>query len=264
MLIDTNTYTGHWPFRQLRDNTCEAILNRMNAIGADVSIVSNLNGIFYKDTQSANEELYHEIRSSRKFSDRFIPLAVINPIYSGWENDFKVCTGKLGMKGIRLHPQYHGYELTNENCITLVKMARDKGIPVALSLRMVDSRPSSWMDISKEWALKDVLPILKAVPDAKYMILNIANNSQLNVYNKEEMELFRKTDLIMDTSGRMLLNLGDMLKSYGTDKFAFGTHAPILDHITGLLRIEALRAEEASQEVKNLLYYGNAKRILSL
>lgn len=264
MLIDINTYIGHWPFRQLRDNTCKDILNRMNEVGIDQSIVSNLNGIFYKDVHSANEELFEAIRASGKKSDRLVPLAVINPIYSGWKNDFRVATERFGMKGIRLHPQYHGYDLTNENCVTLVKMARDKGLPVMFSLRMVDSRPSSWMDISKEWALKDIMPIIKAVPDAKYAIVNVANNSQLNVYNKDEMELFRNTDLVMDTSGRMILNLGEMLRTYGTDKFAFGTHAPLLDHITGLLRIESLRPEEAIPQDKILLNAGNAKRIFSI
>lgn len=264
MLIDINTYIGHWPFRQLKDNTCRAILDRMKETGIDMSVVSNLNGIFYKDTLSANEELFEAIKATGNNSERLVPLAVINPIYSGWKNDFNVATDKFGMKGIRLHPQYHGYELTNDNCITLVKMARDKGLPIVLSLRMVDSRPSSWLDISKEWVLKDVMPIIKAVPDAKFAILNVANNSQLNIYNKEEMELFRKTNLVMDTSGRMILDLGGMLKTYGTDKFAFGTHAPILDHITGLLRIESLRPDEASKQDKILLNSGNAKRIFSI
>ncbi len=264
MLIDINTYIGHWPFRRVKNNTCETILERMNNMGADLSVLSNLNGIFYKDVQSSNDELHEAINSSKKFKDRFIPFATINPIYSGWKQDFERSISKLGMKGIRLYPLYHGYDLTNPNCIELVKMARDKDLPVALPLRMVDSRPSSWLDISKEWALKDVMPIIKAVPDAKYMILNIANNPQLNTYNKAEMELFRKTHLLMDTSGRMLMDLGGLIKTYGEDKFAFGTHAPILDHVTGLLRIEALRPEEANETVKNLIRSGNVKKMLGI
>ena len=261
MLIDSNAYIGHWPFRQFEYNTFDELLNRMTEFGTDASVVSNLNGIFYKNTQAANEELYKAIRSKKTYRDRFIPFAVINPIYSGWRDDFEECSTKMGMKGIRLYPKYHDYDLTNPSCIKLVKMARDRGLPVALSLRMVDSRPSSWLDIEKEWSLKDIIPIIRLVPDARYLILNVANSPDLN---KEDTELFRKAEILMDTSGRDIIDFGELLMKYGKDKFCFGTHSPILDYCTGLLRIEALRDSEADDNTKELLRSGNVKRILGI
>jgi len=261
MLIDSNAYIGHWPFRQFEYNTFDELLNRMTEFGTDASVVSNLNGIFYKNTQAANEELYKAIRSKKTYRDRFIPFAVINPIYSGWRDDFEECSTKMGMKGIRLYPKYHDYDLTNPSCIKLVKMARDRGLPVALSLRMVDSRPSSWLDIEKEWSLKDIIPIIRLVPDARYLILNVANSPDLN---KEDTELFRKAEILMDTSGRDIIDFGELLMKYGKDKFCFGTHSPILDYCTGLLRIEALRDSEADDNMKELLRSGNVKRILGI
>lgn len=263
MLIDSNAYIGHWPFRQLKYNTCGDLLRRMDRFGVHLALVSNLNGIFYKNTQSANEELNAGIKSDGNFGDRIIPFAVINPIYGGWKNDFEVCTTEMGMKGIRLYPTYHGYALTDPACIELVESARDRSLPVAISLRMVDNRPSSWMDLESqtEWALKDVLPIIRKVPDAKYLILNIANSTELN---DKDRELFKKTDLIMDTSGRALANLGELLHQFGKDKFAFGTHSPLLDELTGLLRIESLREHEADEATKELLRSGNVSRVLAL
>ena len=94
MLLDINAHIGHWPFKQLKHNTCAGKLERMNRFGIDISVVSNLNGVFYKDTQSANEELFDEIRSDKKFANRFIPFAILNPIYAGWKNDLEICTKK--------------------------------------------------------------------------------------------------------------------------------------------------------------------------
>ncbi|MEK6479362.1 amidohydrolase family protein [Catalinimonas sp. 4WD22] len=261
MLVDTNAYVGHWPFRHREYNSCTSLLGRMNQFGVDVSVVSNMNGVFYKNTQTANEELYEELKSKQEFQERFIPFAVINPIYSGWKDDFKVSTQQMGMRGIRMFPKYHGYDLTNPACVELVKMARDRDLPVAFSLRMVDSRPSSWLDLERktEWALKDVLPIIREVPDAKYMIVNVAGSTALN---EEETELIRNANVIMDTSGRGINRIVSLLDTLGKDKLAFGTHSPILDYLTGLLRIESLRPEEADEETKKLLRYGNAKRIL--
>lgn len=268
MLIDINAYVGHWPFQQLKYNTCEALHQRMNKFGVDVSVISNLNGIFYKNTQSANEELYAEIKSNRRFHDRFIPFAVINPVYAGWKDDLETSVKKLGMKGVRMYPKYHDYGITDPESIELVKRVRDYGLPVAFNFRMVDSRQRSWMDIDyvvgtpkREWNLKDILPIIKAVPDAKYMILNFANGAALT---DEEMSLIKNADVLIDTSGRTITNMSDFLKQYGTNKFAFGTHSPILDYLTGQLRIESLKADEADEATKELLRSGNAKRFMSL
>lgn len=269
MLLDINAYVGHWPFQQLRYSTCGELLGRMNKFGVDVSVISNFNGIFYKNTQSANEELYNEIRSDDRFMQRFIPFAVINPIYAGWREDMDTCVKKMGMKGIRVYPKYHDYEITDPSLIELVKRARDYGIPVAFKLRMFDSRCRSWMDIpyvvgkaspKKEWNLKNVIPIIREVPDARFMILNVANDIRLS---GEDLDLVKKADVVFDTSGREINSLPGLLETYGNDKFAFGTHFPVLDYLTGLLRIESLRDDEADAETKELLRSGNAKRILN-
>lgn len=261
MLLDINAYVGHWPFKQLKYNTCASLVERMDKYGVDISVVSNLNGVFYKNTQSANEELYQEIRGEKRFNDRLIPFAIINPIYAGWRDDFKISTEKMGMRGIRLYPLYHDYELSDPACIELVKMARDRNLPVAFSLRIVDSRQRSWMDLEKEWELKDILPIIREVPDARYWILNVANSTKLS---DEETIILKNTDLLFDTSGRSMNDLPELLETYGKNKFAFGTHSPILDYLTGLLRIEALREKEITEEGRDLIRSGNASRMLGL
>ncbi|MBK9391006.1 MAG: amidohydrolase family protein [Bacteroidetes bacterium] len=273
MLLDINTYVGHWPFKQLQYNTCAKLLDRMDKYSVDISVVSNLNGVFYKNTQSANEELYDELQSDNNFRGRFIPFAIINPIYAGWREDLEICVSELGMKGIRVFPQYHDYEVTDPSFIELVKAARNRGLPVAIDIRMVDSRQRSWMDIPvfvpgeksdiilKEWQLKNVIPIIREVPDAKFIIVNVANGLRVN---DEELELLKKADILFDTSGRSMSDLPDLIKKFGKEKFAFGTHAPILDYLSGRLRIEYMNDSEADEATKELLRSGNARRIISI
>ena len=268
MWIDINAYVGHWPFIQLQYNTCAAMVKKMDQFGVDLSVISNLNGIFYKNTQSANLELYAELKALGRHRERFLPFAVINPIYAGWQHDLEVCIKKLGMKGVRVYPKYHDYTIDDPALIELVKRARDMGVPVAFVYRMVDSRQRSWMDIDyvvytpkPEWSLKNIFPIIREVPDAQYMILNMANSMSLE---KEDHALFKKADVLMDTSGRILSNLGNTLQTEGKERFAFGTHAPILDYLTGMLRISALRDSEADDATRALLQSGNAQRFLKL
>ena len=88
MRIDFHTYIGHWPFRQLRGNTPAGLVEYMGRFGIDQAVVANINGVFYKNTQPANEELAEAIKP---FPGRFIPYAVINPTYPDWEYDLEVC-----------------------------------------------------------------------------------------------------------------------------------------------------------------------------
>lgn len=260
-MLDINAYVGHWPFKQLKYNTCEATIDRMDRFGVDISVISNLNGIFYKNTQSANKELFEGIQSNKHFRERLIPFGVINPIYAGWRDDLEECRTKFGMKGIRLYPKYHDYELTDPACIELVQLAHDFDLPVAFSFRMVDSRQRSWIDIEQEWDLKNIIPIVKAVPDAKYIFLNLTNSTKLN---DEEELLLKDANMVIDTSGRSVNAFQELINRFGKEKFAFGTHSPILDYMTGLLRIESLRDSEADEESKILFRSGNAKRILGI
>ncbi|MBR9776972.1 MAG: amidohydrolase, partial [Cytophagales bacterium] len=66
MWIDSNAYIGHWPFRQVKNSSCRDLIERMDANDISASVLTNINGIFYKDTQAANKETYEEIRFNRK------------------------------------------------------------------------------------------------------------------------------------------------------------------------------------------------------
>ena len=167
----------------------------------------------------------------------------------------------MGFRGIRLYPKYHDYDLDNPSLIELVRYCRDRGLPVAFSLRMVDSRQRSWMDLAKEWELKDVMPIIREVPHARYFILNLANSLKLD---EQDMDRLGKASVLFDTSGREIRDLRELMDQFGAGRFAFGTHSPILDYVTGLLRIEAMRASEANSATKELLRSGNASAMLGL
>lgn len=261
MLIDINAYTGHWPFKRLQKNNCEGILERMKEYGTDISVITNLNGVFYKNTQSANEELYEEVRSKRAYKDRFLPFGIINPIYAGWKDDFKTCVKDFGMKGIRVFPNYHDYTINDPNLLDLVKMARDHDVAVALTMRIVDSRQRSWMDLATEWALKDYVPLLRAVPDARYMMLNLSTGLALS---EEDEATVKNGNVLFDTSGRHIVHFANVFRRFGKNRFAFGSHFPVLDYYTGLLRIESLREEEADEADRELFRHRNAQQFLQL
>lgn len=261
MFVDINARVGHWPFQKLRYANCAALLERMDRFGTGLSVVSSLNGIFYKNTQSANEELVQELQSDLRFRGRFIPFAVINPLYATWEKDLDTCYDKLGMRGVSVYPQYHDYDIHHPSLIKLAEAARDRGLPMAFTVRMVDTRQRFWMDIGKEWTLNELMPIAGYVPEGKYLFLNISSGYRLN---EENTRIANLANLLLDTSGRGMSDMPDIIRLYGRTKIAFGSHSPILDYLTGQLRIAYLSAEEADDETKRLLQRGNAQSFLGI
>jgi uncharacterized protein len=269
MLIDIHAYVGHWPFRQLRGSTCASLLERMDSRGVTHSCVSNINGIFYKNTQSANEELYDEIGSSPAFRDRMIPFAVINPSYNGWQHDLEVCHESMGMKGIKLYPRYHEYGITDPRCIEAVKMARDRKMPVAFSLRMIDLRQRSWMDVGTDMVLNDIADIVREVPDAAYMVLDTRIPEGTAATTAENTRILRNANLVFDSvraSGVPVIGyngagIQDLIDTFGRDKLAFGTETPFVDYVTPFLRLEVYPGDSATKE---LIWHGNARRILGM
>jgi predicted TIM-barrel fold metal-dependent hydrolase len=278
MRVDVQAYLGHWPFRSLRGNNCESLLAAMDRHAVDLAAVGNLNGLFYKNCQSANEELHEMLRAQRAYSARFIPMAVINPSYPGWKEDLKVCRDRFGMKGVRVYPQYHDYELDHPALVELVKTARDWGMPIAFTCRMVDTRQRSWLDSQRElyverrrpdmdqFNLDDFAGVIKQASDAKYLTYQ----TFIGAETAATEEVLKRADVVFDTvrasgvpiAGPNGYGFLGAVKKYGGERFAFGTATPFVDYISPFLRVYTLKEADAS--TKSMIWGGNAKRIFGL
>ena len=57
MIIDVNTFLGHYPFRQVRSTTASGLIAQMDASGIAAAAISSLQAVFYRD---AGEERSYE------------------------------------------------------------------------------------------------------------------------------------------------------------------------------------------------------------
>lgn len=270
MLIDINAYVGNWPYRGLRGNTLGDMLKRMNTYGVNMAVVSNLNGLFYVDAQIANEELNDELNSNEAFKDRFIPFATINPVLPWWRDSLEVCHEKYKMKGIRLFPLYHQYDLSSEYCIELVKAARDLNMPVAIPLRMTDLRERSWLDVNDALSYNDIASLVSKVPDAQYMVLDARITDGQPKTTDDSVKILQACDILFDTSrgsgvpvkGPNSESLQYLLDTFGPKKIAFGTETPFIDYSSPFLRVAVFK--EADETSKKLIWSGNARRMMRI
>jgi predicted TIM-barrel fold metal-dependent hydrolase len=163
-MFDINTAIGHWPFRKLPITSAAGLIERLNALGIDGAAVVNTHGLFYKNCQDANLELADELAPYR---ERLVGIATLNPHYPAWERDLRVCVSELGLRGVRLAPQYHDYKLGDSESLALVHAAGTLGVPVFIPSRVVDVRQCHWMDTERTVGLSEVTALCAAVPDAR-------------------------------------------------------------------------------------------------
>jgi len=253
MLIDINTWIGHWPFRQLRHNTAAALVRRLDRCGIDRAVVANLNGVLYKSPHSANEEIASQ---TRRYRDRLLPFASLNPMFPGWREDLRRCAEDLELTGIRLYPQYQQYELTDPQALELIDEVAALGWVVQVPMRIVDRRQRHPWDLARDLTPADLETALTARPKVKWMFLNAlgVDGSRLDPRGRWLVDISRLTAVLQR-------NMQELIDAAGTSHLAFGSGMAFKDPQPALLKLDIL---DRSKAVRERIAWKNAAALLGL
>ena len=154
-----------------------------------------------------------------------IPLATVNPMYSGWQHDMDEALLGWGWKGVYLTPGHHQYRLTDETGQAVLRRITEREVPVVLPQRLEDRRQQHWMDAAVDLSFDDVAMSLKQFPALRVVLLNWQglNASRIRSAGLADRVLIDMTRLSV-TFGKDLPRLIDSL---GIGVIAFGTHIPM-------------------------------------
>jgi len=251
MIIDFNAYLGHWPFRRLPFETADQVVKIMDEQGIDVAVVSSLDSVLYSDVHEGNLDLIEQVKS---FGQRFVPFAVLNPKYPGWDDDFSECA-QMGFKGLRLYPQYHNYSLTDDECVKLVSRASEEGWVVSVPVRLRDGRGRHWIDTAQDLDLAEVEGLARTKSDCRIVLLESRGVADSSVTKCENVwfEMSRMLSVIKD--------IEKLLRSVGESRVVFGSGMPLKYVTPAMLKVRNLRQPDA---VKERILWRNACDLLGL
>jgi len=252
-MIDANCLLGAYPFRRLPFETADALLRKMDQIGIERAAVSRLEAVFYKDVQVANEELFRIVEGH---VDRFWPIAVINPTLPSWEEDFTECQ-KLGMRGVRLHPNYHGYSPASLEAVRLVEKTAALGLPVVISMGIEDTRHHHRQFLVPDVSPGETAQLINYLPNATYLIAGATCSVCLAIEGLLEDPTNVHYDLsrVQGPVGDVALLVGRM----GAGRILFGSNLPL--HVPESAQL-SIDTADISEPEKDLIRQGNARRLL--
>jgi predicted TIM-barrel fold metal-dependent hydrolase len=261
MLIDINTYIGHFPFRTLRDNTPEKLVARLDRSNIQMAAVSSIDALFHRHPYSANEKL---MRDLEPYPDRLIPIGTLNPLSPHWEDDLQDCL-KWNMKGIRIYPPYQGFATNGQEAQRVAKACAQHNIPLFIPNRLEDIRQQHWMDPGKESNLSQIADLIATVPDATIVIPNARGIARSALWQRQDM---RNANWYIDlslaeifyglhTNVHAMRDLADVIDEGGANHILFGTNLPLSYAGPALVKHAQLPVD--AETLKNISYRTAAK-----
>lgn len=260
MIIDINTYIGHYPFRSVDRSTPSELVALMDEFGISKACVSSISGVFYRDVARGNYELLKDIKP---YNDRFVPFCNINPKYTYVCEDLIECN-RLGFKGVKLFPATHDYKLDSPESVKVLKLAAELKMPVQLPVYIEDYRQRHPMDFLKPITPENVKQAAIASPDTDFIISNIHSHNFAAALSAVE----RKGQVYYDI-GRVdnlnQISFKSLLSYAGVEHIVIGTGAPLQYIGVQLIKLAFMEAtDDLTEEEIALISYGNAKRLLNI
>lgn len=250
--VDTNVFIGQWPFRKLSYNRPQELLAVMSKKGIDKMWVSTFEGIFWNNSQDANELLYKETRDI----PQFITFATMNPTFPGWEEDIKKCKLKYNMKGIRVYPNYHNYSLDSMEFKSLLKKADTLSLPVCIYCRLFDERIHPHFARVEPVDLNGLKNIIANFSHLPLIICNcnLADLSRIEQILKEYQNIYIEISHLESVGV-----VRKLIDNIGIERILFGTYAPYFYIESSFLKIKESRFSEDETE---MLFSQNAERLI--
>jgi predicted TIM-barrel fold metal-dependent hydrolase len=256
-MLDANAWLGHYPFRPVPNNTPEGLLRLMDRSGIERAVVSSLHSVFYRDAHAGNEELARWVAPHR---DRLIPSATLNPAYPGWGQDLRQCVEDWGMAGLRLFPAHHRYSLTDPESLHLVRAAAERGLHVAIPVRLEDRRQRHWMDAAPEVGLAEIAALARACPEARILALEALGVESSPFVLDPDLAGARVWFEFSRMATVLQRSIPTLIERLGAGRLVFGTGMPLKYPGAAVLKLELLEVPPA---VRASLAGGNMERLLA-
>jgi predicted TIM-barrel fold metal-dependent hydrolase len=221
-LIDTHVYIDHWPHAHLLTDGLGALLATLRMNNVAQAWIGSFDGLFHKDIAAVNHRLADAC--AQQNGDILVPFGTVNLSLPDWEDDVRRCHESFHMRGIRLHPNYHGYTLDDPRFARLLDLAAGRGLIVQLVASLDDAR-HKWLTPNVTHV--DLTPLAKVVATLPKVKLVIARAARSAV--DEAIRSFAPLQRVYFDFARIgdADSLAKLVDRLSVNKLVFGSGAPL-------------------------------------
>jgi uncharacterized protein len=254
MIIDANINLSRWPFRRLAGDETPDLVARLRKRNVSQAWAGSFDGILHKDIGGVNARLAAECNTHGK--GFLVPFGSINPKLPGWQEDVRRCAQDYKMPGIRLHPNYHGYELKDPLFADLLHLATTSGLIVQLVVSMEDIRTQHPLMRMPPVDVSALPQLVKSEPSARLVLLNWwpALRGQKLKPMADAGKVYFDIAMVEGIEG-----VARLVEQLSPERVLFGSNFPFFVFEAALFKMQESGLPE---EKKTMLFEENAKRIL--
>ena len=213
------------------------ILREMDRAGVDMCGVCTV-------AQSIDND--YVVRAQREHPDRLFGYCMVNPRLPGAVEELRKYLD-LGLKGLKLHPRLHGYQLGDHTLVDpLMELCREYKVPMFSHGGSEENDHPFYFE-----------EIARAFPDVTVILGHMC---ALNYCDDAITVAARNSNIFLDTSTAELFSLKAAIGKIGASRIVMSTDWPGNDFRMELLKVEI--ATEGDEAARRAITGDNYARIM--
>ena len=248
-LIDTNVSLGHWPWMDFNGLTAGALESRLERHGIVEAWVAATESILFPDPDVPDARLVVALERTT----RLVPVKTINPLLGNWRESLTRAIGPLGMRLVKILPNYHQYSVFDAAVLELADVLARAGIPLLIAVRVEDERNQYPLMKVPAVAVDGIVRLAASHPGLRVLALG-ATAGEIATLTSGTPNVscdlsFAETDNVME----------NLLASTPASRLVFGSHTPFFYTRAAVRKLAGAPLEDA---VKRSIAHDNAKALI--
>ena len=233
-LVDTHVYVSRWPFRRVPGDELPDLVRGLKGHGVTSAWAGSFDALLHQDIAAVNARLAEECKAQKEIE--LLPFGAVNPMLPDWEEDLRRCHEVHQMRGVRLHPDFHGYALAEPRFERLLELATRRGLIVQIGLGMEDPRLQPPLARVPPVNPEPLVELLPKFPQSRVVLLNFWRS--FRTVRGLSMRLSRLPQVIFDMATvEGVAGIESSLEADASLRLLYGSYAPFYNFGSSWLKL---------------------------